>query len=436
MRPDVPRASVPLSMKAPTLAADFVGLDLSPALCRELTRQGITEPTPIQAGAIPVALRGRDLIGIAQTGTGKTLAFVLPMVDTLPRDEVGLVLAPTRELAQQIHETYRKLDVRSTLVVGGASMNVQITHLRSRPRIIVATPGRLIDHLNQGTVKLDRVSMVVLDEADRMLDMGFTPAIRRILESVPAKRQTLMFSATMPPAIAELANQFMRNPDRVEVAPAGTAPDRIEQELIVLPYEEKGDMLNHLLNENRGTVLVFARTRHGARKLAKRIRDDGHTAAEIHADRTLAQRREAIDGFKSGRHRVLVATDIAARGIDVKEISLVINYDLPDQAEDYLHRIGRTGRAGHQGVAISLALPDQRGLVRDIERVMGRDLDVSPRSQADFQANGGKAAARKPAFGGRTFGRPTHPHKPAGKFGGKPGAKSGPKGHRRGPREG
>ncbi len=367
----------------------FEALPLTADLCRLLTENNLITPTPIQAAAIPIAAEGHDVIGIAQTGTGKTLAFSLPMVQNLAPGQVGLILAPTRELALQIQETLDKLRMRSVLIVGGASMHVQVKQIRMKPQVTVATPGRLIDHLQQGTIRLDRVKVLVLDEADRMLDMGFLPAIRRILTEVPGERQTLLFSATMPREVEDLARDFMSDPQRIEVSPPGTAPELVEQQMIYVKFEEKQSKLAELLYDNAGSVLVFARTRHGARKLTKVIQNDGHQAAEIHADRTLAQRREAINGFKTGRYRVLVATDIAARGIDVKGISLVINYDLPDQSEDYLHRIGRTGRAGATGRAVSLVLPDQKGKVRSIEKLLGVSLtgDKIPQNERGGRRN-------------------------------------------------
>lgn len=357
-------------------------MGLSANLLSIIDRLGFHTPTPIQEEAIPVALKGRDIVGIAQTGTGKTLAFGLPMVMRLPKGEFGLVLAPTRELAIQIEETFNKFYVKTALLIGGAPMPRQVGQLRARPTVIIATPGRLLDHMNQRTVDLRRTSIVVLDEADRMLDMGFAPTIRKILEATPEQRQTMMFSATMPKEIAELASQYLRKPANIEVARPGTPIELIEQELVMVPKDDKPAMLGSLLKENDGTILVFARTRHGARKIAKSIRTLGHSATEIHSDRTLAQRKAALHGFKTGMYRVLVATDIAARGIDVKDISLVLNYDVPENAEDYLHRIGRTGRAGASGRAITLATPDQHKDVRDIERLLQAKLPVSKRSNA------------------------------------------------------
>jgi len=368
----------------------FGALNLSPSILQKINRLGITVPTPIQAQAIPIALSGRDLTGIAQTGTGKTLAFGLPIVQQLQKGQVGLILAPTRELALQIQETFQQLGMRAALLVGGESFHRQASFLRNNPPIIVATPGRLEDHLTQRTLDLRRVSVVVLDEADRMLDMGFSPAIRRIMGRVPTDRQTMLFSATMPKSITELASQYLRNPARIEVCVAGSTAENVEQEVVVLPHGEKHSMLSSLLKDHPGSVLVFARTRHGARKLAKTVRDFGHSAAELHSDRTLEQRRAALKGFKSGTFRVLVATDIAARGIDVKEIGLVVNFDVPEKAEDYVHRIGRTGRAGASGKAITLVTPEQQNDIRDIERLLKTSLTVSTRSTERFYGKGPK----------------------------------------------
>jgi ATP-dependent RNA helicase RhlE len=358
----------------------FRALGLSPSLLTKLDRLGFVTPTPIQDAAIPVALEGRDLIGIAQTGTGKTLAFGLPMVARAREGHFGLVLAPTRELATQIEETFIQLGVKTALLIGGAAMGPQIHQLRAKPMVVIATPGRLMDHMGQRNVNLHRVSVAVLDEADRMLDMGFAPAIRKILDVTPKERQTMLFSATMPSEIEELAQSYLRNPQNVSVASSGTVAELVSQELAIVTKEGKTALLGNLLSEHEGTVLVFSRTRHGARKLARSVRAFGHTAAEIHSDRTLPQRRAALQGFKTGQYRVLVATDIAARGIDVKDISLVVNYDVPEQAEDYVHRIGRTGRAGSQGRAITFATPEQSRDVRDIEKLMNAELPLSAMS--------------------------------------------------------
>lgn len=369
-------------MLEPKISSGFRTLNLPESLNLQLDRLNFHTPTPIQARAIPPALEGRDLIGIAQTGTGKTLAFGLPIAATLDPGKTALILAPTRELVLQIQETLRKLGMKTAAIIGGAPMNPQIRELKMNPQAIIATPGRLIDHLNQRTAHLGRVSVVVLDEADRMFDMGFAPAIRTIMERVPNERQTLMFSATMPDEIVELAHAHLTDPVRVEIERPGTAAALVSQEVWTVPHLEKPSTLEAILNSHTGTALVFARTRHGARKLAKAIRGMGHTADELHSDRTLAQRKFALHSFKTGQVRVLVATDIAARGIDVKEIGLVVNYDIPENPEDYVHRIGRTGRAGAEGRAITLATPQQHRDVKDIERLMKEPL-------ARFNAAGG-----------------------------------------------
>jgi ATP-dependent RNA helicase RhlE len=355
----------------------FAALGVAPEYCDRLLHHSIDTPTPIQAAAIPIGLRGQDVIGLAQTGTGKTFAFGLPIAHRLRSGQTALILAPTRELAQQIQASLNMIGLSSVLIIGGDSMGRQIRDLKRRPAVIVATPGRLIDHLQQRSVSLRNVSIAVLDEADRMLDMGFAPAIRTIFNQLPEARQTMLFSATMPKAIAELSKHYLIDPQRIEVVPQGTASHLVSQEVVYLAQDRKQDMLRSLIGKTRGSTLVFARTRHGARKLARMLHQDGHRAAEIHADRTLAQRREALEGFKSGQYRVLVATDIAARGIDVKDIELVINYDVPQTAEDYVHRIGRTGRAGAEGRAVTLALADQVKDMCAIERLMDRRIPVS-----------------------------------------------------------
>ena len=361
-------------------ALDFKSLNLSPSLLEKLDRLGFVTPTPIQAQAIPPLLEDRDVIGIAQTGTGKTLAFGLPMAERLRQGEMALVLAPTRELAIQIEEVLNKLSLKTALLIGGAPMGKQIAMMRARPTVIVATPGRLLDHLKTGSVFLGKVAIVVLDEADRMLDMGFAPDVKRILDKCPLERQTMLFSATIPKEINDLAQQYLHEPVRIEVDRSGTAATDVEQQLLIVQKEDKPAMLGDLLAQHKGTGLVFARTRHGARKLARAVRMMGHSAAEIHSDRTLPQRKAALQGFKTGMYRVLVATDIAARGIDVKDISLVVNFDVPEKAEDYIHRIGRTGRAGASGLAITLATPEQHADVRDIEKLLRKELPLSKHS--------------------------------------------------------
>ncbi len=362
----------------------FFGLGIAPRLLEILDRNRYTTPTPIQQKSIPIAVEGKDMIGIAETGTGKTLAFGIPTIQRLSqlKGKRALILLPTRELAIQVEETFEKIgrpiNLRTALLIGGASMERQVHALRRNPHVIIATPGRLIDHLEHKILSLHDVGILVLDEADRMLDMGFEPQIKRILQTVPKDRQTLLFSATMPASIVQIANTYMQIPVRVEIARPGTAAKNVTQEIFFIDKPRKPNLLQKVLEEYRGSVLVFSRTKHGATKLTRILKRMGHTAAEIHSNRSLAQRRAALDGFKSGAYRILVATDIAARGIDVKGIELVVNYDLPDQAEDYVHRIGRTGRAGMNGHAISFAMPDEKRDVRDIERLLGRPINIAP----------------------------------------------------------
>ncbi len=388
-----------------TESSAFACLGLSSKVLKTVESNGFTVPTPIQERAIPVALRGQDVLGIAQTGTGKTLAFGLPIIERLmAKGGQALIMVPTRELALQVEETIQKIGrvhgMRTAVLIGGAPMGRQIAQIRARPHIIVATPGRIKDHLYQKTLILNQVNVVVLDEADRMLDMGFAPVIKEILSNVPKARQTMLFSATMPGEIVAIANSYMVDPERIEIARAGTLTELVSQELYVVNQEDKGSLLEKLLYDYKGTILVFARTRHGARKIARSVRLMGHEAAELHADRTLAQRRAALDGFKRGDYRVLVATDIAARGIDVKQIEVVINYDLPDNPDDYVHRIGRTGRAGETGHAITIATPDQSKDVRDIERVLRVPLQLSPKSPLQL-ASASHRPAPRPNAGAR-----------------------------------
>lgn len=295
---------------------------------------------------------------------------------------MGLVVVPTRELALQVDESLQKigqpLGLKTIVLIGGEAIDRQLRRLRAHPDVLITTPGRLIDHLERKTVRLDKIQILVLDEADRMLDMGFAPQIKKILQHVPQQRQTMLFSATMPPEIVTLAARYMQLPVRVEVAPAGTAAEDVTHELFFVEKRDKIKVLESLLSEYHGSILVFTRTKFEARKVARFVRNMGHRAAELHSDRSLPQRREALEGFKLGRHRVLVATDIAARGIDVSNIELVVNYDLPGTAEDYVHRIGRTGRAGLAGHAISFAMPHQREDVKRIERFIRFALPVSP----------------------------------------------------------
>jgi ATP-dependent RNA helicase RhlE len=361
----------------------FSDLGLSPKLLESMERMKFVTPTPIQAQAIPAGLAGKDIFGIAQTGTGKTLAFGLPMIQRIARQGGrGLVVLPTRELALQVEESLDAVagqnGLRTAVLIGGASMEPQLKKIKAKPHVIVATPGRLLDHLEQKNLNLKDVRVLILDEADRMLDMGFMPQVRRILMATPKERQTMLFSATMPDAIVHLAERYMRSPIRVEVDRAGTPAELVDHRLYVIDKDKKNRLLDWLLTQHQGTVLVFTRTRHGAARVCRAVRRMGHSAAEIHSDRSLAQRREALDGFKSDKYRVLVATDIAARGIDVTGIELVVNYDVPDNPDDYVHRIGRTGRAGERGLAITMAIADQGKEIQEIEKLAQIMLEIAP----------------------------------------------------------
>ena len=352
----------------------FQELGIADRLLRALDNLKITTPTPIQVQAIPAGLEGKDLVGIAQTGTGKTLAFGLPMIQRLMGGTAqGLIVLPTRELALQVDEALRNVafsfGLRTAVLIGGASMSMQIRALQQRPRIIIGTPGRINDHLQQKILTLSNIAIVVLDEADRMLDMGFAPQIKKIMQVLPRERQMMLFSATMPNEIFSIARTYMKLPLRIEIARAGTTAENVSQELFVVNKHDKIRLLDKLLSEYHGTMLVFSRTKHGARKIRQSVQDMGHSVTEIHSNRSLGQRKDALEGFKSGRYRILVATDIAARGIDVSGIEVVINFDVPEHAEDYVHRIGRTGRAGMTRPAITFASPEQKREVQDIQRL-------------------------------------------------------------------
>ncbi|MFH1047507.1 MAG: DEAD/DEAH box helicase [Patescibacteria group bacterium] len=405
----------------------FDQLGITEKLLEVLKKAGFKTPTPIQREAIPVGIEGGDLVGLAQTGTGKTLAFAIPMLQRIGREGgQGLVLLPTRELALQVEEEYKKLarqfGLRTAILIGGASMNVQRDQIKRKPHVIVATPGRLIDVMDRKWVSLDQIRVLVLDEADRMLDMGFMPQIKRVLKNVPEDRQTMLFSATMPSEIENLARQFMHDPRRIEVARAGQASDLVDQSLYVVPKPDKTRLLRQLLKDEPGTVLVFSRTKFGAKRIARDLERFGESSAEIHSNLTLAQRRRALDGFKGGRFRVLVATDIAARGIDVTGISLVVNYDLPESPEDYVHRIGRTGRAERSGRAVSFAEPEQGHMVTAIEyltEVMLKPNKLPFEPSIPIERPSTSTNKRKPTRGGRRPGGG-----PGGRGGRRPGGRS------------
>ncbi|MFD2111437.1 DEAD/DEAH box helicase [Thiorhodococcus fuscus] len=390
----------------------FAELGLSAELLRAVDTQGYTHPTPIQLQAIPSVLSGRDVLAGAQTGTGKTAAFTLPMLHLLSaaqsngrqRRPRALVLTPTRELAAQVGESVRlygqNLPLRSLQIFGGVGMGPQVEKLRRGVDILVATPGRLLDHQGQGNVDLGGIEILVLDEADRMLDMGFIHDIRRILKSLPKQRQNLLFSATYSREIEQLANGLLSNPARIEVARRNTAAETVSQLVHPVAKDQKRALLSHLIHSGGlQQVLVFTRTKHGANRLAQQLITDGITAAAIHGNKSQGARTRALADFKSGAVRTLVATDIAARGLDIDRLPNVVNYELPNVSEDYVHRIGRTGRAGSEGAAVSLVGPDEYGLLAGIERLLGRKIEKiavdgfevgspAPRDSANRQERG------------------------------------------------
>ncbi|MBI3356201.1 MAG: DEAD/DEAH box helicase [Nitrospirae bacterium] len=403
---------------------NFHALGLSEALLQDLAAAGFSSPTPIQEQAIPPALAGRDVIGCAQTGTGKTAAFVIPLVErlaALPKGQpVALILAPTRELALQTLTTIEKLGrsrrVSATVIVGGADMQAQVRGLRQRPEILVATPGRLLDHMWNGTISLASIKMLVLDEADRMLDMGFAPQINQILDALPEERQTLLFSATIPTDLARLVQASVNNPVRVMVTPSATTADGVTQAVHHTSHDAKADLLLSLLGADRDSALVFTRTKHRADRLGRMLGSAGHKVAVLHGDRSLSQRKAALEGFKRGTFRVLVATDIAARGIDVANIGHVINFDLPNCPEDYVHRIGRTARMKATGRATSFVTGEDHQQLRDIERLLGQAVPLAPGSARPASVshiragtshrNGRPSLGRPDGFRGRR--RPNH----------------------------
>ena len=367
----------------------FAELGLAEPLLRALRAENYIEPTPIQARAIPVLLAGKDILGIAQTGTGKTAAFALPLLQRLAEPRVqptsraprSLILAPTRELAIQIGDDIkrygRNMGLRSAVIFGGVGYKPQTDALNRGLDILVATPGRLIDHIGQGNVKLDRVLFFVLDEADRMLDMGFIRDVRRIAALLPKERQSLLFSATMPQDVAKLAATLLRAPERVEVTPVKVTIDLIDQRVYHVDTARKRELLNGLLRDpSLSRILVFTRTKRGANRVAEQLGKAGVRADAIHGNKSQSARQRALQAFRAGQLRVLVATDVASRGIDIDEVSHVINYDMPEVPESYVHRIGRTGRAGARGIALSFCDPSERGSLRDIERLTKRPIAV------------------------------------------------------------
>ena len=393
-RKKAPEASAPSSVveavagKSPL--PSFTDLGLMPELLRAVEDAGYTNPTPIQQQAIPLALKGRDIIGLAQTGTGKTAGFTLPIIQRLLEEGHGhvqtgahqvrvLVLTPTRELCVQVEESFRKYGKHTALrvapIYGGVGVEPQTKVLRQGVDVIVATPGRLLDHMERQNVVFDELEVLVLDEADRMLDMGFAPQLNRIVAEVPRFRQTLLFSATMPPEVEALARKYLRKPMVVQVGRRSSAASTVTHAVYPVPRDKKTDLLAELLiQKGMDSVLIFSRTKHGADKVVRHLSTKGISATAMHADKSQGERTRALEDFKSGKVRVLVATDIAQRGLDISGISHVINYDVPQQAEDYVHRIGRTGRAAATGDAFTFMAPDEIAMVRSIERVIGEPI--------------------------------------------------------------
>jgi len=368
---------------------NFSGFDLAQPILRAIADEGYTTPSPIQQKAIPALLEGRDLLGVAQTGTGKTAAFSLPLLHRLSsngtkpqsRKPRALILAPTRELAGQINDSIRAygrhMHLRSTVVFGGASIRPQIKTLAQGVHILVATPGRLLDLMNQRHLQLDDVEVFILDEADRMLDMGFIPDVKKVVAALPKVRQTMMFSATMPKTIQGLADGLLNDPLQVEVAPAASTVDKIEQRVLFVKKDNKRSLLGELMSDaDIARVLIFTRTKHGADRVAKHLHQSGIQSDAIHGNKSQNARQRALNSFRSGKVRALVATDIAARGIDVDGVTHVINFDLPNEPESYVHRIGRTARAGSSGIAISFCDIEERGYLRDIEKIIRKSVPV------------------------------------------------------------
>jgi ATP-dependent RNA helicase RhlE len=379
------------------LTTQFSQFSLSAALMARLDANKFETPTPVQAGAIPPALEGKDVLATAQTGTGKTLSFLIPVVEMLQKTEGrgahALIVLPTRELAMQVEKSFRAIRSSNSqtvaLVVGGMSEGSQLETIRRGARLIVATPGRLEDFLKRKLVKLDGIKILVMDEVDRMLDMGFQPAIQRIAAMMPAERQTLCYSATLEGSVKEVARKYLKDPVRIEIGSILKPAENVELRAFDVDADKKQELLEYLLSTEEGSFLVFVRTKHGADRVARRLARNGHSATQIHGDRSQAQRNQALRSFSEGRHRVLVATDVAARGIDVANVAQVINFDIPKVAEDFVHRVGRTGRASAKGIASTFAGPSERNDLRKIERTLSlqikhfrvRTVDLEPASE-------------------------------------------------------
>lgn len=353
----------------------FSDFPISDGLKQQLAAANFIQPTAVQAQAIPPALEGRDVLATAQTGTGKTLSFLVPLIERLPKGKgcSALILLPTRELAMQVEQNYRKLTGKYNsiaLIVGGMAEGPQLQAIRNGARVLVATPGRLEDYLQRKLVNLSGVKMLVLDEVDRMLDMGFKPAIKRIAAALPAERQTMCYSATLSPQIQEVVRNYLKNPARIEIGSVLKPCENVELQNYEVPVDKKQELLEHLLDKHNGSFLVFVRTKHGADRVARRLEHSGHAATRIHGDRSQSQRNAALKSFSQGRHRVLVATDVAARGIDVAHVAHVVNFDIPREAEDFVHRVGRTGRNSAKGVASTFTAPDEQSVLRKMEKAL------------------------------------------------------------------
>ncbi len=362
---------------------NFNELDIENKLKNSIKYSNFITPTPIQSQAIPIALEGKDVLGTAQTGTGKTLAFTIPLINKLiiNKNAMALIICPTRELASQVMGTISKLtlgDIRigNALLIGGESMQKQLRQLNKRARIIVGTPGRINDHLKRKSLNLTRVTYLVLDETDRMLDMGFTPQIEIILKFIPKEHQTLLFSATLPNNILKISEKYLRKPERISVGSVSTPIEKIKQEIFQITPDKKYHELINQLVERQGSILVFVKTKHGADKIVKRLKYDAHSAEAIHGNLRQSKRERVIRGFRSGKNRILVATDVAARGLDIPLIQHVINYDLPQVPEDYIHRVGRTGRAGKEGSALTFLTNNDRSMWREIEKLINPNFKL------------------------------------------------------------
>jgi superfamily II DNA/RNA helicase len=368
---------------------DFNELPIDNKLKNSIKFADFKTPTPIQSKSIPISLMGKDILGTAQTGTGKTLAFTIPMINKLILDKnaMALIICPTRELASQVMQTVLKLNVReigigNALLIGGEGMQKQLKKLKKRARIIVGTPGRINDHLKRQSLNLSKVSYLVLDETDRMLDMGFTPQIELILKFIPKQHQTLLFSATLPNNILRISEKYLNNPERIAVGSLSTPIEKIKQETFQITQDKKYHELINQLVERNGSILVFVKTKHGADKIVKRLKYDGHSADAIHGNLRQSKRERVINNFRNGKSRILIATDVAARGLDIPLIQHVINYDLPQVPEDYIHRIGRTGRAGKEGSALTFLTPSDRSMWNSISRLINPDFKISRESQS------------------------------------------------------